>query len=188
VVSDNPASARVLSLYDPKRIQVRVDVPLVDAAKVGVGQPAEIVVDVLPDRTFSGAVTRVLHEANIQKNTLEVKAALADPDPQLRPEMLARVRFLAKVESEKAGETERAFVPETAVRSAGGVPQVWVVREFDGNRGFASARPVRIGRTRVDGWIDVTDGVQAGDLVVSRATGDLKEGGRVRVGSTSGGR
>lgn len=188
VVSDNPASARVLSLYDPKRMQVRVDVPLVDAAKVGVGQPAEIVVDVLPDRTFSGAVTRVLHEANIQKNTLEVKVALAEPDPQLRPEMLARVRFLAKVEGDKAEETHRVFVPETAVRNAGGGSQVWLVRDFDGHGGTATAKPVQMGRTRVDGWLDVMDGLQPGDLVVSRAGGELKEGCRVRVLASGGGR
>ncbi|MCA1960195.1 MAG: efflux RND transporter periplasmic adaptor subunit [Desulfomonile sp.] len=188
VISDNQASARVLSLYDPKRMQARVDVPLVDAAKVGVGQPAEIVVDVLPDRTFSGAVTRVLHEANIQKNTLEVKVALADPDPQLRPEMLARVRFLAKGDGDKPREAEKAFVPETAVRNVGGAFQVWVVREFDGLRGRAAARSVQIGRIRMDGWLDVLDGVQAGDLVISRAAGDLKEGAWVKVLSGSNGR
>jgi multidrug resistance efflux pump len=79
VISDNPGSARVLSVYDPRKLQVRVDVPLAETGKVGVGQQADIVVDVLPDRNFSGTVTRVLHEANIQKNTLEVKVAIENP-------------------------------------------------------------------------------------------------------------
>ena len=81
---DHPSSAQVLTLYDPKSLQVRVDVPLSDVMRIGVGQTAEVVVDVLSDRVFSGTVTRVLHEANIQKNTLEVKVALTDPAPELR--------------------------------------------------------------------------------------------------------
>ncbi len=46
-------SAHVVHLYDPSSLQVRVDVPLADAANVGVGQLAEIIVDALPDRDLS---------------------------------------------------------------------------------------------------------------------------------------
>src|SRR5688572_17944019 len=49
---DPEHSAHAVRLYDPKKLQVRVDVPLADAAKVGVAQKAKVVVGVLPDRTF----------------------------------------------------------------------------------------------------------------------------------------
>ena len=56
---DHPRSAQVVRLYDPNRLQVRVDIPLVDAAKVGVGKPAEVIVEVLPDKADDGMkVTR----------------------------------------------------------------------------------------------------------------------------------
>ncbi len=74
---------------------MRVDVPLVDAGKISVGQEAEIVVEVLPDKPFSGTVTRVMHEANIQKKHSGGQLFWGPPDPVLRPEMLARVKFLA---------------------------------------------------------------------------------------------
>ena len=181
IISDNPGSARVLSLYDPARLQVRVDVPLADAAKIGVGQQAHVIAEVLPDRTFNGTVTRVLHEANIQKNTLEVKVSLSEPDPQLRPEMLARVRFLAKAESgvEKAGQ--RLFASEAAFRGSGANPTAWVVRDFDGDHGIATARSVKLGSIRANGWVDVLDGLQPGDLVITRSPGELAEGKRVKV-------
>src|SRR5690606_19427044 len=89
--SDNPEMARVAELYDPLHLHVRVDVPLADAAKISVGQQAQIVVEVLSDRTFSGTVTRITNLADIQKNTLEVKVALDNPAPELKPDMLARV-------------------------------------------------------------------------------------------------
>jgi multidrug efflux pump subunit AcrA (membrane-fusion protein) len=76
--SDHPQSAQAVRLYDPKRLQVRVDVPLADAARVGVGQEAKVVVHVLPDREFRGRVTRISGEADLAKNTLQVKVAVID--------------------------------------------------------------------------------------------------------------
>jgi RND family efflux transporter MFP subunit len=181
IMSDNPGSARVLSLYDPGRLQVRVDVPLAEAAKIGVGQAAEVIVEVLPERTFSGAVTRVLHEANISKNTLEAKVSIADPDPHLRPEMLARVRFLSKTDSDAGSERQRVFAPEGAVRNQGGAATAWVVGNLDGDRGIASSRAVKLGHTRNAGWVEVLEGLQSGDLVITRTPVELAQGNRVRV-------
>ncbi len=183
VLSDNPASARILSLYDREKLQVRVDVPLADAAKIGVGQKTEVTLDVLPERVFSGVVTRVLHEANIQKNTLEVKVGLQNPDPQLRPEMLSRVRFLAKTESAgpESQEIDRLFVPENACKSSGSGTSAWVIADFDGTYGHVVSRPVKLGRLRKEGWADAVEGLSPGDLVVNRTSAELKQGQRVRV-------
>ena len=72
-------SAHVVHIYDPARLQVRVDVPIADAASVGLDQLAEVIVDVLPDHVFTGKVTRVVHAADIAKNTVEVKVAIDEP-------------------------------------------------------------------------------------------------------------
>jgi len=50
--SENDAMARVASLYDPARLQVRVDVPLADAAKIGREQSALVTSEILPDMAF----------------------------------------------------------------------------------------------------------------------------------------
>ncbi|MDQ7784693.1 MAG: efflux RND transporter periplasmic adaptor subunit [Desulfomonilaceae bacterium] len=181
VLSDNPGSARVLSLYDPARLQVRVDVPLSDAAKVSVGQQAEVTVEVLPDRHFSGTVTRVLHEANIQKNTLEVKVAVADPDPRLRPEMLARVKLLARPSPDADTHTHRVFAPENAIRGTGSNATAWTVRIVDRDRGIVLPVPVKLGTGKTDGWVDVLDGLQPGDLVVTSSVAELSNGKKVKV-------
>ena len=77
--TDNPNSAQAVRLYDPARLQVHVDVPLADAGKVSVGQRANIVVGVLPDRTFEGEIARIVPQADIRRNTLQVKVRIADP-------------------------------------------------------------------------------------------------------------
>jgi HlyD family secretion protein len=174
---DDPLSATAAVLYDPARLQVRADVPLADASKVGVGQAAEIRVEILPDRVFRGEVVRAVPEADIQKNTLQWKVRILDPSPDLRPEMLARVAFLAAPGSGTAGASdERVFAPEALLRrDADGRAAAWVVED-----GRARRRGVALGGGRAEGWVEVTDGLRPGDAVLD-APADLEEGDRVRA-------
>jgi RND family efflux transporter MFP subunit len=178
--SDMEQSAQAVRLYDPRKLQVRVDVPLADAAKVGVGQEALVAVDVLPERTFKGKVTRIVHEADIQKNTLQVKVAIEDPVEELKPEMLARVRFLAAARGEGGSDTQqRIFAPQRLIRSEHpGHAAAWVV---DQGRGVAVMKKVTAGSRKTDGWVEVTEGLQPGDRLISSDTSGLSEGQRVKV-------
>ena len=176
---DDPRSAQIVRLYDPSKLQVRIDIPLVDAAKVGVGQPAEIIVDVLPDRVFKGQLTRIVNEADIQKNTLQVKVAIEDPSPELKPEMLARARFLARA---PAGATdakiERMFIPQAAVHESDGRAWVWLA---DQTSDIARRRDVQMGRAKLDDAIEISDGLRPGDRVVVDGASNLTDGARIRI-------
>ncbi|MCB2156892.1 efflux RND transporter periplasmic adaptor subunit [bacterium] len=172
--------SRAAELYDPAKLQVRVDVPLADAAKIGVGQPARVVVEVLPDRTFSGKVSRITNRADIQKNTLEVKVALADPAAELKPEMLARVRFLSVSESLGQGQApggRSVFAPAEAIDG----DRVWIVTEFDGEEGIAAERHVTTTGAQKEGWHEIKTGLRPGDLVIVSAARNLEADLRVRT-------
>jgi RND family efflux transporter MFP subunit len=182
---DAPHSAHVVHVYDPAHLQVRVDVPLADAAKVGVGQRARIVVDVLPNREFAGRVTRFVHQADIGKNTVEVKVAIEDPSPLLKPDMLARVKFLVTQDA-AGGETAAAasasaltvFAPRSAVLSHGEHKYVWVVTP--GNNRLRQ-QTVTLGGERGDGWVAVLNGLNPGDVLVDQPPAELAEGQRVNA-------
>lgn len=113
--------------------------------------------------------------------------AVKNPSPELRPEMLARVRFLARVQAGK-DETGRAmFAPSQAFRTQEGVTKAWIVKSFDGSYGFADERTVQLGRTKMEGWVQVTDGLRPGDLVIEQPSGSISQGARIRVmGEVSG--
>jgi len=175
---DDPRSAQAFRLYDPQKLQVRVDIPLADAAKVGVGQQARIVVDVLPDRTFDGTVTRMVHEADLQKNTIQVKVAIKDPVAELKPEMLARVKFLSAATSEVAPTTQRLYAPERWIDRREGKAAAWVA---DISRGVAVRRSITLGDGRVRDWIEVLDGLRAGDRLIAEDPATLKDGLRIAV-------
>ncbi len=188
---DDPASAQIVHLYDPEKLQVRVDVPLADASNIFKGQACEVTVEILPDRTFKGEVTRITHEADVQKNTLQVKVRVVDPDPLLRPEMLTRVKFLPTTFDPAAGAGRDApspaptrpsagvYVPQNAITEDAGTKRVWVIRDRRGEFGRAAAVPVITGAER-DGWIRVEADLHPGDLLAIDPPA-LRPGGRVRV-------
>lgn len=189
LTSDHPDAGYVAALYDPKKLQVRADVPLGDAAKIGVGQRTQVIVDVLPDRIFTGSVTRLVHQADIGKNTIQVKVALDDPVAQLKPEMLARVKFLAGASKEDGdggrdtgpGSTSALsiFVPQRVVQRDASGTAVWTV---DARTSTARRKAISLGTITQDGWIETIAGLNPGDAVIVDPSA-LGEGDRVRIAS-----
>jgi len=175
---DEPHSAHIAHLYDPAKLQVRVDVPLADARLMFVGQTCEVIVEVLPDRTFEGVVDRITYEADLQKNTLQAKVRVVDPSPLLRPEMLTRVKFLPR----GGGGQEAPELSDTAMlvpRNAIDNDRVWVVRDRRGDTGKAFAQGVEV-LEHLGEYARVRGELRSGDLLALDTT-NLNEGTRVRI-------
>ena len=175
---DMKHSAHVVHLYDPQKLQVRADVPLVDASKVGVGQKAKVVVDVLPDEEFTGHVSRIVHEADIQKNTLEVKVAIDSPSPELKPQMLARVRFIGSEAGNADSSTRSIFIPESLCRErSGDKARIWLVTVEN----TAKLQDITLGSNPQDGWVEIVSGLNLGDTVIAEPMEGLEDGRKVRI-------
>jgi len=172
---DAEDSATIAVLYDPAHLQVRVDVPLADAAGLSVGQRAKIRCNLLPDEIFEGEVTRIEGAADIQRNTLQAKVRIENPSPKLRPEMLCRVEFFETLENSSlevdSGQTGIAvYVPESAIQNG----QVWIC---DPDTRRVEKRSVKASTTK-DGMSRISDGVRPGEWVISNPSG-LKAGQRI---------
>jgi RND family efflux transporter MFP subunit len=183
---NSPGDSYVLRVYDPAKLQARVDIPLADAAKVRVGDRAEVLTEALPDRVFKGHVTRLVHEANIQKNTVQVKVAIEDPIEDLRPEMLIRARFYSAPKggpASSAGDAGgvRLFIPEAALTRMGSTPMVWVVNQ---SRMTAEMRHPQV-RPAESGFVEVTEALNPGDRVILSPPDSLGQGDRVRIVSST---
>lgn len=182
LMMDSPQSAYVARLFDPTRLQVRVDVPLADVSKLGVGTAAQISVEALPGKLLRGEVTRIVHEADVAKNTLQFKVRIDEPPAELKPEMLARVRFVATgpANTPATGATNlshRPFVPELLVQRDGDEAFVMLA---DAGHGRAIRRKVTTGSDRRDGWVVALEGVSAGDRLIADPTG-VADGSRIRI-------
>lgn len=181
-IMDDVDSSTVAILYDPAKVQVRVDVPLADAAGLSVGQTVRIRCNLLPDRPFTGVVTRLNGEADLQRNTLQAKVRILDPADQLRPEMLCRAEFLEMPAAAAAAApaatsgTIGVFVPESSIRDAA----VWIC---DPETSRVAKRPIVTTPETRDGYRRLDSGVRPGEWVV-RNPADLRDGQRVHPTQT----
>jgi multidrug efflux pump subunit AcrA (membrane-fusion protein) len=175
-------ASTVVSLYDPAMLQVRVDVRLEDVPQVQVGQPATIQTAALSE-PISGTVLSVTTRADIQKNTLQVKVGIDTPPEVIKPEMLAKVTFIAApspVAEEVAGQSPlRIFVPQSLVTNGEGSTSIWVA---DLTSRTAQLKSVEIGQSTPDGGlVEVVSGLTPTDKLIVAGRESLTPAARIRV-------
>ncbi len=167
----------LVTLFDPASLQVRCDVPLKDAGKLVVGLAAEVRVDALPDRVFRGQVVRIVPQSDIQKNTVQCKVLIENPDEALRPDMLARVRIEASTSTARV-HAEGLAIPTEALRLREETMGEVLLAQPDAGAARAEPRRITLGDERANGWIEVIDGLAAGDRVVIDAS--VSAGSRIK--------
>lgn len=171
---DDEDSSTIAILYDPAHLQVRVDVPLADAAGLSVGQRAKIRSNLLPDQVFEGEVTRIEGAADLQRNTLQAKVRIENPDDKLRPEMLSRVEFfettIATTDAVVESTGIAVYIPKESIQDN----QVWIC---DPDTRRAERRAVNPGVIK-DGMVLVSPEVRPGEWVITKPL-DLKIGQRL---------
>jgi Cu(I)/Ag(I) efflux system membrane fusion protein len=153
------AGAMLYQIADLSSIWVIADVAEQDIGPIKVGAPATAVFRAFPDETFEGKVTFILHELAMQTRTAKVRIEIANPDHRIRHDMYADVTI-----DSGSGDDQRLVVPVSAVLDTG-TRQVVLV---DKGEGRFEPRPVKLG-FRGDGYVEVTEGLAAGDNVVTSA-------------------
>jgi RND family efflux transporter MFP subunit len=182
----------VISIYNPAKLQVRAEVPLADFGKVAMGTAAEVTTEALPGVTISGNVVGIVHEADIQRNTVQVKVSLIDPPSVLKPDMLTRVRFVtgggasgasqgSTAETIAATDSYELIVPTNSIVSSDdGSADVWLVSvRGRGGTSLAVKRRVERGAEVEPGFTRILSGLKPGDRVIVDAPDGLADGTRV---------
>jgi RND family efflux transporter MFP subunit len=181
---DGLETATIAKVFQPESLQARIDVPLEEAAQLRIGQPVRLRSTLLPNQNFKGQVTRIDGQADIQRNTLQAKVKLLNPDDQLRPEMLCRAEFLSGGQnggsSAKLTPSSRAaiYVPEAVLEGSGRERTVWALGA-DGER--VELRNVVVDLNPREGHLRVLEGLRPGDFVVQNPPSDLEAGERVKT-------
>jgi RND family efflux transporter MFP subunit len=176
-VNISTSSGAIVALADLATLEVEADVAEANVAKVANGQPAEVTVEAIPDRTYKAVLRQVIPTADRTKATVLVKVTILEKDEDLKPEMSAKVTFLEleKKAEATASATPVVLLPQEAVVSREGKTLVFLVRE-----GKAQAREVSTGMER-QGQVVIRNGLSGGEVVISRPPEMLKDGDAVRV-------
>jgi Cu(I)/Ag(I) efflux system membrane fusion protein len=149
----------LFEIADLSSVWVLAEVSEQDVGLVQLGQDAKLAIVAYPDKTFLGKVVFLYPTIDPETRTAKVRLELANPGGLLKPAMFANVDLAA---GHARGEV--LAVPESAVLDSG-ARQVVLVRR---GQGLFEPRMVKLGM-RADGYIEVTEGLQAGEQVVVRA-------------------
>jgi membrane fusion protein (multidrug efflux system) len=150
-------------------------------AGLQLGKKIQVLTDVYPDRVFEGELTAINSEIDRVTRNIRLQGTLKNSEGALRPGMFARVIL-------SLGEAEDVVrVPATSLLRAPYGDSVFVVLEKsreDGSKMLvAEQRFVRSGRTMGD-FVAITEGLQAGDTVVSAGVFKLRNGSPVNVNNS----
>lgn len=171
----------VVTMYRPEWLQIRVDVRFEDIPKVALNQPVQIDNPALSE-PVRGSVLFISSEADIQKNTLQVKVKIDEPTPLLKPEMLVDVTFLAPKheQTEKDQDREsRIYVPRKMVQqNAAGQSCVWVA---DQSRQIARQQVIETNPHANGPLLEVTQGLNVSSRLIASPTSDLQPHERITI-------
>jgi membrane fusion protein, multidrug efflux system len=172
----------VVSLQSLDPVYVEFSLPQQRLGELAEGLEVAVSSDAYPGRQFEGKITAVNPEIDPATRNVRVQATLANGDGRLRPGMFVSVEMILP-RREKA-----LFIPASAVLNAPFGVSIFVVEEGqagpDGTKPLvAQQRLVRLGARRGD-FVVATEGVKAGERVVSTGAFKLKPGMPVVVDNT----
>jgi RND family efflux transporter MFP subunit len=159
----------VVTMADMSTLEVEADVSESSLSRVHVGQPAEIVLDALPDARFRGHISRMVPTVDRAKATVMTKVRFDRIDPRIIPEMSAKVSFLSEEVSPEQQKAVLAVSPEAIVQRDGRTV-VFVVHD---NK--ATEVPVTTG-ARIGDVTTISGNVRSGDKVVAHPPQTLANG------------
>jgi membrane fusion protein (multidrug efflux system) len=178
----------IVSLQQLDPIYLDFSLPEQMIGKLAEGMTVQASVDALPGKTFEGKVTAVEPQVDASTRNFKAQATLRNPDGALRPGSFAKVGFAL------GGEREVVVIPQTAVSFNPYGNAVFVVgkvkrkegetdmqgKPLTGDKLVVTQRFIKTGATRGD-LIAVTDGLKAGEQVVTSGLLKLRNGAEVTI-------
>ena len=157
------------TLDDTGTIKLGFSVPETLLSRIESGVPVIARSAAWPDAVFEGQITSMDSRVDPVSRTLTVRALLGNEDGRLRPGMFLTVSLLRD-------DIVALVIPEAAIVPERSSQFVLVV----GDDSMIERRQVRTGRRR-PGFVEVTHGLEPGEVVVVEGTQKALPGEAVRV-------
>lgn len=167
------ANTVIAGLTDATALDVDFAVPERFYGEVRTGMPVRAATDIFPGETFVGELTTVGARIDTVSRSFTSRARIPNADLRLPADAFMRVTLVLTAR-------EGVIAPEEAVVAEGGETFVYVVADDR-----AARRPVRVG-ARFAGGAEIVEGLEAGELVVTRGLQKVGDGRPVRILETEG--
>jgi membrane fusion protein, multidrug efflux system len=158
------ADPAMLVIQQVSHLRLVVAVPEENAGAIVRGARVEFRVPAFPDRAYTGAVARSAHSLDQKMRTMAVELDVFNPDGSLSPGMYPSVKWPLR-----RGNAS-LLVPKTSVVTT--TERTFVIRNHDG-----TAEWVNVVKGTPEGDLtEVSGNLRSGDMVVRRATDEIREG------------
>lgn len=159
----------VLTLVKDGEREIEISIPENRIEDLRNAQQIRVTFWALPDVTVEGKVREISPVADKITRTYKARISLQNPPAGVNLGMTANVAIAS------AGSRQAVYIPIAAIYQTGDTPGVWVVANET-----VSLRPVKVGAFG-DGQIQVLEGLQDGDVIVTAGVQKLREGQKVRL-------
>lgn len=162
---------KVLMVLSPEgKTQLVVQIDERNMAAVQLGQPALSAADAYPNQRFAATVSYINPAVDSQRGSVEIKLDVATPPSYLRQDMTVSV------------DIEVARRPDTLILSAEAIHDAataapWVLKIMQGR---VARQAVKLG-IRSTGKMEILEGLQAGDQVISATAVNVAVGQHIRA-------
>nr|WP_312560986.1 efflux RND transporter periplasmic adaptor subunit [Anaerospora sp.] len=159
----------VLTLVKDGEREIEISIPENRIEDLHNAQQIRVTFWALPDVIVEGKVREISPVADKITRTYKARISLQNPPAGVNLGMTANVAIAS------AGSRQAVYIPLAAIYQTGDTPGVWVVANET-----VSLRPVKVGAFG-DGQIQVLEGLQDGDVIVTAGVQKLREGQKVRL-------
>ena len=154
------ANDPVFTIGDLSTVWLVANVRESDAPRMKVGAPVHVTVLAFPGQVFNARLDYVAPALDSNIRRLPVRAAVKNPNLELKPEMFASFRIVS------GDDRSMPAVPADSIVYEGANARVWVARP---DSKTVVSRPVVVGDTS-NGLVEVKKGLAVGETVVTSGT------------------
>jgi len=158
----------ITTLDDVDTMKLQFAVPEAFMGSLAKGLPVVAISQVYPDRPFTGSVISIDSRVDPATRSIAVIARMPNPDRLLRPGMFLTV----KIQRERH---DVLMIPEQSLVPKQGRQFVFIIED-----GKAVEKEVQLG-ARAPGKAEISQGITAGDIVVTEGTQKLRNGSSVLI-------
>ncbi|PLZ96406.1 efflux transporter periplasmic adaptor subunit [Fischerella thermalis CCMEE 5268] len=151
----NDAGGKLMTIVNDSRLFATANIYEKDLGKVRTGQRISLKVASMPERTFSGRISRIGTVVEGETRVVPVQAEINNTGGQLKPGMFAELEILTEQAS-----AAKLVIPSSAVVDVNGKKIVYVQ-----NGNAFQAAEVILGQTSGD-MVEVNGGLFEGDMIV----------------------
>ncbi len=181
------AKQPIVRILDTSHIEMVVNVPESMITLAPLVQSVTIQFDAFPGREFKATISEIGTEASQTTRTFPVTLLMEQPDDvNILPGMAGTARA-DKVDFPEERQQKGVGVPVGAVFTPSTETQshVWVIQPTEGDLGVLERRPVKTGDLTRLGVL-ITEGLSAGEWIVTAGVHSVEEGQTVRILKESG--